>query len=142
MLLTLTAAGGVFSACTAARWYLQRTGRRESAHLGGRVVLTELWNRGGAFSLPISREAALLGAAAALGEALRRSREHPLAGGLLIGGGMSNLWERAREGAVYDYVRFPKAPDPVGLYVYNLADFAVLLGAAGLSLRRRRGRRR
>ncbi|WP_300638328.1 signal peptidase II, partial [uncultured Oscillibacter sp.] len=58
--------------------------------------------------------------------------------GLVAGGGLSNLWERLRRGRVYDYLRFPKAPGPLGRYVYNLADLAIFLGAAGLLLGRRR----
>ena len=71
--------------------------------------------------------AALLAAAGCLGR-------NPAAAGLVLGGGLSNFWERLRRGRVYDYLRFPGAPGPLGRYVYNLADLAVFLGAAGLLL--------
>ena len=64
----------------------------------------------------------------------------PAAAGLVLGGGLSNLWERLRYGRVYDYLRFPRVPGPLGRYVYNLADLALFLGAAGLLLGRRRRR--
>ena len=72
-------------------------------------------------------------AALALG---RRSR---LGAGLMLGGGAANLYERRRHGRVYDYVRFPHAWGKWKRYVYNLADFAILLGAAALVLSRGRG---
>ena len=111
MLTMIFVSAAVVSACTAARWYLCRAGRRETEHWGGRVRLTALWNSGGAFGLPIGRRPLLA---------------------------LSNLWERLRRGRVYDYLRFPKAPGPLGRYVYNLADLAIFLGAAGLLLGRRR----
>ena len=58
--------------------------------------------------------------------------------GLLLGGGLSNLWERLRHGRVLDYLRFPKAPGPLKKYAYNLADLAILLGAVLIVLRRKR----
>lgn len=47
--------------------------------------------------------------------------------------GLSNLWERVRYGRVYDYVRFPKLPR-LWRYVWNLADFAIVLGGTLLTL--------
>ena len=55
MLTAVCTAAAVLSACTAARWYLCRTSRRETSRWGGRVRLTELWNQGAAFGLPIGR---------------------------------------------------------------------------------------
>ena len=75
---------------------------------------------------------------------LRRSRVLGVCGGrglgagLLLGGGLSNLWERIRHGRVLDYLRFPKAPGPLKKYTYNLADLAIFLGAVLMVLRRRR----
>ena len=76
-----------------------------------------------------SRQLAALSAALMAG-ALPLRRDSRVGCGLLLGGGVSNLWERVRHGSVYDYVRFPKAPEPVCRYVFNLADFAIFLGAA------------
>lgn len=138
MLTMLLTAAAVLTACTAARKALCRAGRRETSHWGGRVRLTALWNGGGAFGLPVGRRPLLALSAAALAEVLRRRRRNPAAAGLVLGGGLSNLWERLRRGRVYDYLRFPRAPGPLGRYVYNLADLAVFLGAAGLLAGRRR----
>lgn len=138
MLTTICIAAAVLSACTAVRRALCRPGRRETEHWGGRVRLTALWNGGGAFDLPVGRRPLLALSAAALAEVFRRRRRNPAAAGLVLGGGLSNLWERLRRGRVYDYLRFPRAPGPLGRYVYNLADLAVFLGAAGLLAGRRR----
>ncbi len=136
-MLTVCTALGVFGASAAARWYLNRSSRRETAFWGGRVRLRALWNQGAAFGLPLPKEALPLVSAAALGALWSQRRRRPLAVGLLLGGGASNLSERVRHGRVYDYVQFPKAPGRLRRYVFNLADFAIL-GGGLLLLRRNR----
>lgn len=135
MLLT---AAAVAAACAVLRRALCRPERRERDHWGGRVRLTALWNDGAAFGLPIRRGPLLTLSLGALAAAVLCGRRSPAAAGLVLGGGLANLWERLRHGRVYDYLRFPKAPGPLGRYVYNLADIALFLGAAGLLLGRRR----
>ena len=141
MLLTMCAAGASASACTAVRWYLDRTSRRDSTYLGGRVYLTALRNHGSAFGLLRlnSRQLAELSAALMAG-ALPLRKSSRIGCGLLLGGGISNLWERVRHGSVYDYVRFPKPPEPVRRYVFNLADLSIFLGAVGILLGKQRKR--
>lgn len=127
-LLTLTA-------CTLARWYLERPGRKERGALGGTVRLTTLWNRGAAFGLPLGREMlVLLSTLALAATALFWRRRNPIGAGLVLGGGVSNLWERLRHGKALDYLRFPALPGKLGKYVYNLADLALFLGALLLAL--------
>ena len=46
--------------------------------------------------------------------------------GMVIGGALGNLADRAREGAVIDFV------DPVAWPAFNLADAAIVLGVLGL----------
>ena len=46
--------------------------------------------------------------------------------GMVLGGAMANLADRAREGAVIDFL------DPVGWPAFNLADAAIVLGVLGL----------
>ena len=137
-MLTIITALITLGACTAARWYLDRTSRRETDCLGGRVRLRALWNRGAAFGLPIPNSALPAASAAVLGSIWARRRRSPLGAGLLLGGGAGNLLERLRRGRVYDYVQFPRAPGPLKRYVFNLADFAILLGGLLLALRRNR----
>ncbi len=133
MIPTIFTAASTFSACTAARWYLHRTRRREACLLDGHVRLTELWNSGAAFGLPASRELVTLGSLAVLAWTFRRRKRSPAAAGLVLGGGLSNLRERLHTGAVYDYLQFPKAPSPLNRYVFNLADLAIILGSCRLA---------
>ena len=128
MIVTVCIAAVVAAACAAARWYLDRTSRRETEYGKGRVRLTALWNEGGAFGLPLRGKKLLAATAAGLAAALTLARRCRLGAGLILGGGLSNLWERLRHGRVYDYVRFPKAPGQLKRYVFNLADFAIFLG--------------
>lgn len=133
---TIAAALAAFSGCTAARWYLDRSSRRDTVLLGGRVRLRSLWNEGAAFDLPIPKKALPLASAAALGLLWAGRRRCPLGAGLILGGGLSNLHERIRHGRVYDYLQFPKAPGPLRRYVFNLADLAIAGGGLLLSARR------
>ena len=52
-MLTVLTALATLGGCTAARWYLHRTSRRDSEYAGGRVKLRSLWNEGAAFGLGI-----------------------------------------------------------------------------------------
>lgn len=137
-MLTICIALATLGGCAAARWYLHRSSRRETDCLGGRVRLTALWNQGAAFGLPIPERFLSAASGAAIGALWYLRKQAPVGAGLVLGGGLSNLWERLRHGRVYDYVRFPRAPRPLGRYVFNLADFAILAGGLALLLRRKR----
>lgn len=137
-MLTILTALAALSACTAARWYLDRTSRRESEYAGGRLRLRAMWNGGAAFGLPIRKTALPAASLAALGMLWTQRRRSPVGVGLSLGGGLSNLLERLRRGSVYDYIQFPKAPGRLKRYVFNLADFAILLGGVCLALRRKK----
>ena len=132
---TVLTALTTWAGCRSARWYLERARRQDSTHLGGHVKLTTLWNHGGAFGLPVGRKWLPVLSTAALSLLMTRRKRHPLATGLILGGGLSNLQERVEEGRVYDYLHFPKAPKPLNRYVYNLADLAVFAGGLALLLR-------
>ena len=47
---------------------------------------------------------------------------HFLGCAMLLGGGISNLYERLSGKGVFDYIQFPKAPGRLRKYVFNLAD--------------------
>lgn len=50
--------------------------------------------------------------------------------GLILGGGIANIYDRVKHGHVTDYVRFPKIkPGKLGRVIYNIGDFCVFLGA-------------
>lgn len=133
-------AAAILSLCTAVRWYLDRSSRRERTYAGGRIQLMSLWNRGSAFGLlPLDRRALAAFSALLLAAGVPLYRKSRLGSGLLLGGGISNLMERLR-GGVYDYVRFPKAPGRLSRYVFNLADFFIFLGALLLMGKRQKKR--
>lgn len=141
MLLTILTALGTLGACTAARWYLDRSSRRETECAKGRVRLLALWNESGGFGLTLRMQTLIAASFAALLATLAQYRRSRLGAGLLLGGGISNLLERLRGGRVYDYVQFPKAPGKLKNFVFNLADFAILLGGGMLMNARRKHRK-
>lgn len=128
---TLLTAMTAFAACQAARRKLDVPERQESEHLDGCVKLTALRNEGAAFDLPIPFKTVVGASAVGLGLLWTQRKRAPLAAGLILGGGLSNLLERVKHGAVYDYVQFPRAPKKLRDYVFNLADFSVFAGAVG-----------
>lgn len=135
MLGIMILAGGVAFGCQCVRWYLEREDRKEREHFNGFLRLTALRNEGSAFGLlPVKNGwlAVLSAAFLALSAGLYRKCRFGCA--LVLGGGVSNLWERLRYGGVFDYVAFPKAPEKLRRYVFNLADFAIILGALAIAL--------
>ena len=138
---TIFTALGTFAGCTAARWYLDRTSRRDTEFCRGRVRLRSLWNEGACFGIPFPKKPLNIASSAAMGSLcgmLLSRRKDSAAAGLLLGGGMSNLLERQLHGRVYDYVQFPKAPGILKRYVFNLADFAILTGGVALAVQTRK----
>lgn len=135
---TLVTAAATLSGCTAARWYLDRVARKDSDYAGGYVRLRALWNKGAAFGLGVGLRTVLAASIATLGGLWFYRKRAPVGVGLILGGGISNLLERLRRGRVYDYIQFPKAPGPLKRYVFNLADFAIILGGGLLALGKRR----
>ena len=137
MIVTAIAAGAALSLCALVRRGLE-AGKGPASLLGGRVLVRRLYNRGTGFGLvPLdARQVAPLSLAALW--ALLRWGGSRLGTGLLLGGGLSNLYERVRRGRVLDYLRFPRAPGVLKKYTYNLADLFILLGAVLLLLRRRK----
>ena len=137
-MITALIAGGVLALCAAVRWYLDRPGRGDREYAAGWVELTELRNEKGAFGLPLPKPVLTGLGTACLAALWFLRRQSPVGAGLMLGGGLSNLLERVKEGRVFDYLRFPKAPGKLRRYVYNLADFAVFLGGLLLVLNRRK----
>lgn len=131
-MVTLLTALAVLGGCSAARWYLDRTSRRETEYSGGRVRLRTLWNAGASFGLPVPKNMLVPASCLALAALWKGRKRSPLGAGLVLGGGLGNLLERLRRGRVYDYIQFPKAPWGLHRYVFNLADLAIFVGAAGL----------
>ncbi len=49
---------------------------------------------------------------------------------LLLGGAFSNLYDRLRREYVTDYISFVRGPERLRRIVYNIGDFAIMIGAA------------
>ena len=135
MIISILLGGAVACACVAVRWQLDRPERQDSEHFGGIVKLTGLRNCGSAFGLLrlTAKQLSVL-SAALLAWSLTLWRESRIGCALVLGGGLSNLWERVMHGGVYDYLQFPKAPKKLRRYVFNLADLAILVGAIAVAL--------
>ena len=127
-MITLGIAAAVLAVCAVLRHALERRRAGE----WGAVRFHPLWNRGAAFGAPIGRRALLALSGLALPLIWLVRRRSPLGAGLLLGGGISNLWERLRHGRVFDYVQFPHVPGPWKRFVFNLADFAIFAGVLAL----------
>ena len=135
MIISILLGGAVACACVAVRWQLDRPERQDSEHFGGIVKLTGLRNCGSAFGLLrlTAKQLSVL-SAGLLAWSLTLWRESRIGCALVLGGGLSNLWERVMHGSVYDYLQFPKAPKKLQQYVFNLADLAILAGVIAMAL--------
>ena len=85
---TLGAAAVTAAVCAAARQVLLGTGPTSGRYVRRRP----LWNTGASFGLPIPRRALAPLSVLALGAAWLLRRRSPLGAGLILGGGLSNLW--------------------------------------------------
>lgn len=54
----------------------------------------------------------------------------------LLGGAFSNTYDRLQKGYVVDYMNFPKAPGKLRTVIFNLSDFAIIIGALIIALRK------
>ena len=137
-MLTLLVALTTLAACTVGRWYLERPSRKDRSYAKGQIELCTCYNPGAGFGLRASRAVVTAASAVTLLSLWLRRRRAPVGVGLLLGGGVSNLFERMRFKKVFDYVCFPKAPGQLRKYVFNLADFAIFEGGLCLLLKKKR----
>ena len=118
-------------------------GRLPRRLLGDRLRIEKLYNTGMMYGLgqkyprlvlliPVMVLLAAGGWAASL---LRQQKSLwlQIGTGLVLGGGLANLLDRAKNGRVLDYIRLPKLPGKrLKNTVFNLADVAVFLGTLAL----------
>lgn len=108
------------------------------------VEITHCTNTGAAFSMLSGRTALLAvvsalllaGVAVFICRSMRLTRAGRLAFGCLMGGGIGNLMDRVLLGGVTDYIRLL----PFRFPVFNLADIAITMSVAVLTLLLLRGR--
>lgn len=131
MILTALVAAGVLALCAALRRRL--TGAAPRPLWGGRAALEPMYNRRAAFGLKLTGRPLRVLTAGALA-LLTWTAAHldgpaaRLGGGLALGGGAANLYERLRYKRVLDYLRFPRLPGRGKTLVFNAADFAIFAG--------------
>ena len=131
MILTALIAAGVLALCAALRRRL--TGAAPRPLWGGRAALEPMYNCGAAFGLKLTGRPLRVLTAGALA-LLTWTAAHldgpaaRLGGGLALGGGAANLYERLRHKRVLDYLRFPRLPGRGKTLVFNAADFAIFAG--------------
>ena len=127
-------------------WLLQvfDLNARQPVHLGPFIDLVLAWNTGISFSLlpqvgPLGQWALLAVKAVAvlllwIWLAHAASRLTALALGLIIGGAIGNVIDRAVYGAVADFVLFhiTTATWTFRWYVFNIADVGIVAGVVGL----------
>lgn len=109
----------------------------------GRVCLCRFYNPGAAMGflrnhkriLNAMSVSSILYVLHLIPELLKRGSRMERAGlGLTLGGALNNCYERIRKGRVTDYINFPKAKGSIKHIVFNLSDFAIMLGAILLLL--------
>ena len=98
----ISAALATMGGCTAVRCIMDCPGRREAEYCHGRVRLRLFWNEGAAFSLPLPPKLLPAASGAMLGALWHQRKRAPIGVGLLLGGGLSNLYERVWRGRVRD----------------------------------------
>ena len=125
-----------------AKWFVTHH-RHDGPLLGDLLRLSLTENSGAAFGMLVGARAALVAVSAGAAVALVIAN-HTLRSGdprrpwlaLLLGGNLGNLVDRVRTGHVVDFLDMG-----VGSHrwpVYNLADMAIVAGAAGLAVLLRR----
>jgi len=107
----------------------------EARHVLPGIEIAHVHNRGVAFGLmsggafPIILFTSLAIGALALYFAANARRPYLwLVAGLLTGGAVANLIDRLRQGYVTDFIDLPAWP------TFNIADIAIVAGAAGLAM--------
>lgn len=111
---------------------------------GGRVRLERLHNRGTAGGKMEGHMPAIAGtsglitagcAACFLRLLWKEDRDLQKTGfAFLVGGALSNLYERCKKGYVVDYLRFRLPSGKLGRLVFNLADLFIFAGALMISI--------
>ena len=106
--------------------------------LGGKLILRNCHNEGTAFGLyKAGKKECLTASAFALGGVTWEFVRHLISGGsriaklglsFILGGGLSNYFDRHTKGYVTDYVSFGVKNPKIRNLVFNVSDFFILAG--------------
>lgn len=137
-------------------WFIKRSIQKnydDKGHkllLKGRVCLCRLYNPGAAMGVLKNHKRILdmISVSSILyilylipGLMKRGSRMEQVGMGVVFGGALNNCYERIFKGRVTDYINFPRMKGRIKHIVFNLSDFAIMVGGimliAGEQLRKR-----
>lgn len=106
---------------------------------GGRLILQKYYNKGAALNFLADRpklmtmlHTVILSVVAVVYAALFRTRENnglKLSLGMILGGGLSNLYDRYTKKHVIDYVSFHVKNKRLRNIIFNISDFFIFAGA-------------
>lgn len=109
------------------------------SHLGGKFILEKYYNYGAALNLLEKRPKLMRSLntivfviAGVLYYFTLRSPNRPIAKtglSLLLGGGMSNLFDRYTKGHVVDYFHINIGPKWFKRIIFNISDFCIFIGS-------------
>lgn len=137
--LFLTA--GVFLLDFILKSYMDKTYARKVQHprLNGAIILEKYYNSGAALNLLAKRpkflkffHTVILIAIGTVYYFFLRHSNRPVAKtglALLLGGGLSNLFDRYTKGHVIDYFRIGIGPKWLRRIIFNVSDFCIFIGA-------------
>lgn len=140
-MIYLLIAAGVFLLDFFIKRYMDKTYEEKQRHarFGGKIILEKYYNSGAALNLLSRFPRVMRGihtcAVVAVGIAyylVLRTSGRPLAKtglSLLLGGGMSNLYDRYTKDHVVDYFHLGLGPKRLRRIVFNISDFFVFFGA-------------
>lgn len=132
---------GVFLTDFLLKSHIEKKYEQKARHprLGGKIILEKYYNRGAALNLLSKRPnflkvlhtAVLFAIGVCYYFVLRRGGHIPakLGGSLLLGGGLSNLYDRYTRGYVIDYFRINIGPKWLKRIIFNISDFCIFIGA-------------
>ncbi|MCI5874843.1 MAG: signal peptidase II [Clostridiales bacterium] len=132
---------GVFLLDFIIKSYMDKKYARKVQHprLNGAIILEKYYNRGAALNLLSQKpkilkflHTAMLIAVGTVYYFIVRYSNRPVAKtglALLLGGGLSNLFDRYTKGHVVDYFRINIGPKWLRRIIFNVSDFCVFIGA-------------
>lgn len=137
--LLLTA--GVFFLDFLIKRYMDKkyAGKVMHPRLGGRIVIEKYYNKGAALNFLAKKPGLMRGIHTAVIVAVGifyyfllrlDGRKLGKAGvAMLMGGGLSNLYDRYTKGHVVDYFRINMGPKRLRRIIFNISDFCIFIGA-------------
>ncbi|MBQ7839629.1 MAG: signal peptidase II [Lachnospiraceae bacterium] len=140
-MLYMLIAAGIFAGEYFLKNHIESTRKpgEESQALGGKIVIRRYHNRGAFLNLGEKKSALMRALSVGLTIAvlvlfictLTRKGNGLLKAGLslLLGGAFSNTYDRLKRKYVVDYFSFKTGLKSLDRVVFNLADFAIMIGA-------------